>query len=758
MNLLKRSRKGMLMRNFRTTNGGSGFRNSFATAAAIIATALAMAMTPTEAHADETDCTEMGSSASPDSRGNSLYHLLPDCTLHIGKGTIATATYRAPVHQNLDVKSIIIDDPAETRFADDASQIFFWYPNTNSITGLEHMDASNVTRSRRMFAGLRYLKTPFDLSSWDMSKDADMGYMFDGANLDMIKGYGRFRLNSGSIDLSNMFAHSTTTGSIDLSGWHIGDSTTVSAMNSMFESAVAPGGISIQGDVAKKGARMNIRMFTGVRTGRIEGLDRLNMSRSISSEYMFQNAILSGPMDLSGWDMSSIVNTRFMFNRFDPPNDLDMSNWDMRGNKSTESMFQASDIDRMKGIDRWDLSHVEDASSMYAQIHPSQPLRIPENMRGMVKTTSMFEDSDLDSITNLADLRTSSVITTAPWMFRNAKRTYLDMSRWGFHALDSSNMLGMLGSPDIKYIKFGDMFKDSTKNLNSRLFYGGTSKQPESIWGRLPSYNATKRWTRLPYNDKDGRFDGTLESLGAGSGWIDQTMWWESPHTGEDADNDLKSIISNPGSIIFREATRPVRFHGNTAKPVTGMPSMIASTWASTIDGDRAPCNAIPTDSTGSSRFREWNTNPDGTGAAYRPCDQLDHGVEAMDLYAQWDEARKVPVRYHDQSGQAAGMPADAEQFEGNRYSIPGAAPQRYGYRFCGWATTDGGEPAYQPGDSITIGDVEGMDLYPVWKLSGASILPAAGLPAGNAPIVMAVVSLLLITMSAAIIGRRRRT
>ena len=343
-------------------------------------------------------------------------------------------------------------------------------------------------------------------------------------------------------------------------------------------------------------------------------------------------------------------------------------------------------------------------------------------------------------------------------MFRNAKRTYLDMSRWGFHAMDSSNMLGMLGSPDIKYIKFGDMFKDSTKNLDSRLFYGGTSRQPESIWGRLPSYNATKRWSRLPYNDKDGRFDGTLESLGSGSGWIDQTMWWESPHAGEDADNDLKSIINNPGSIIFREVTRPVRFHGNTTETVTGMPSMTSSAWASTIDGDRVPCNAKPTAAGGARILKEWNTKPDGTGTTYRACDQLDHGVEAMDLYAQWGEARKVPVRYHDQSGQAAGMPADAEQFEGTRYSIPGSAPQRHGYRFCGWATTDGGTPAYQPGDSITMVDVEGVDLYPVWKLTGASMLPAAGLSAMTTPIVMAVVSPLLITMSAVIISRRRRT
>lgn len=129
-----------------------------------------------------------------------------------------------------------------------------------------------------------------------------------------------------------------------------------------------------------------------------------------------------------------------------------------------------------------------------------------------------------------------------------------------------------------------------------------------------------------------------------------------------------------------------------------------------------------------------------------------------MNLYAQWDWTKKVHVRYHDTSGQATGMPGNAEQHPGDHYTIPSQAPTCPGYRFKGWANEENGKPYYQPGDAITIGaDVDAINLYPVWEQAGTGVLPSAGLPAKAVPIIAAAGALLLIPISVFMIRRRRR-
>lgn len=735
------------MRESATTQHRTVRRIVSALAATIATAMLTLMMPPTQAHA--ATCSE---------EYNGLYHLLTDCTLHIGPGYVPTSSDRAPLWQSNSVSGIVIDNPQNTYFSgNNASYAFAWFPNVRRIDGLDRMDMSRVTSFRSMFEGVN-LNTSVDISSWDMSSATDLSSMFKGASVDRFIGYKTIRLSSSSVDLTSMFEGANVSYSdedIDVSGWSISPQTTITSMDDMFKNInsgrTASQKIIIGGDFARKGAQSNAGMFYGVNFADIEGLDKLNMSRSKSTAKMFGSAILNNPINISSWDMSSVEDTSYMFYGFPSVNDLDLSSWNMSSVKNTSGMFQYSDINKLQGIGKWDLSHVENASSMYSLINPTKDMSISENMRSVTNASSMFANSDLTHITNIANLNLPNMTSTG-YMFNDSVINYLDMSRWGFHAADGTSMYGMLGSPSIRYIKFGDMFKNSTKNLNHELFYSNTG----SVWGKLPSYNSPKRWTRLPYNDKDGKFNGTLASLGAGSGWIDQNMWWESPDTEEKADDELKSIINDPGTVIFREVTRPVRFHENTTETVTGIPTMTASTWASSIDGDRIPCNAKPTAAGGARILKEWNTKPDGTGTAYQPCDQLDHGENAVDLYAQWKDARKVPVRYHDASGQATGMPQNADSYEGGRYTIPKAAPKRYGYRFKGWAATETGKPAHQPGDTIDIGDAQAIDLYPVWEVAGTSILPAAGLPA-KALIATMAGTLLLIPLSAAIIGRRRR-
>ena len=741
--------------------GTTGYRHR--TARSIIsalATTAAVSMLPImgmpmQASADEDDTT-----CSKEDKG--VYHLSSDCTLHISSGYMHTSSSESPISQNLKVRSIVIDDPAGTSFYnDDATNAFSWFKNTESITGLEKLNVSHVTRFTGMFNGLGSMKTPVDLSSWDVSSGNVFTNMFTYVNLDMFKGYEKFRMDGSDLNFAGMFEFTHTTGSIDLSGWRI-SATNISSMQGMFAGTTAPGGISIKGDLAKKGARENQTMFSYVDTSGIDGLDGLNMGRSIETIGMFSHAKITKPIDLSSWDMSAVTDAGNMFSDFNAPSEQDLSSWNTGSMKRTAYMFQNSpDISRFKGIDKWDLSKVENASGMYSGTKSSKPVRIPANMPKLTNASFMFSYTDIDDFTNLADLYIPGT-TDASYMFMLASGNYLNMSKMGLSAANL-NIQGMVGTPSIKYLKFGSMFVGHTDKAGPGMFNITKDGKTWNAWDdpALPSYNQIeKSWSRLPYDDRGGKFDGTIESLGSGDSWMNQSMWWSSLGL----DDDLYKALDNPGTIIFRMVVRPVRFHENITgyDDIIGMPDMTSSIWAVDNFHDRIPEDKVPVISqyhpNGRPGFTGWNTKPDGTGKSYKYGEWLGAGTEAIDLYAQWNGLKKVPVRFNDKTGQATGMPENAEKHPGDSYTIPADSPKRPGYRFKGWATTENGKPAHQPGDTITIGsNVDAIDLYPVWEQTGTGVLPAAGLSAKTAPIIAAAGALLLIPMSVFMIRRHRR-
>ena len=736
-------------------------RDVGATVAAIVTAAMPMAMMPMKADADDATCSKEDSGA---------YHLASDCTLHISGGEIHTSDTVNPLTQSDKVRKIVLDDPANTSFYNnDATHAFGWYKNAESIAGLDKLDVSHVKYFVGMFYGLN-LKTPVDLSSWDLSSATDLLSMFAYSNLDSFKGYEKFRIGGDNPNLFGMFEGASTSGSIDLSGWRI-DAPSISSMFQMFSVAKAPGGINIKGDIAKKGSADISDMFGRVDTSSIDGLNELNMSKTTKALSVFQDAKITKPIDLSSWDMSSVTDTTNMFNNFNVPNDQDLSSWNMKSVKQTRYMFQNNpDISKFKGIDKWDLSNVNDASYMYDGAKSSKPIRIPTDMPELKNASHMFSNTNIDNITNLTSLWIP-LVTDASYMFMLASGNYLDMSRMGVYVSEDTrkdlNTQGMLGTPSIKYFNLGSVFPsqiDINNKVNPSLFEITKGGKTWNAWDdpNLPSYNRPdKRWSLLPYDDfsqPNGRFDGTIESLGPGDDWMNPMRWRITNGTGIQADTDLQGFLLGPGNIIFRTVTRPVLFHENiTGYKVYDMPDMNQTTWAKDNYSDRIP-NKPPYVGDSSVKFKGWNTKPDGTGTSYKTGQWLGAGTEAMDLYAQWDNVKKVPVRFNDTSGQATGMPGNAEKHPVDSYTIPADSPKRPGYRFKGWATTENGKVAYQPGDTITIGaDVDAIDLYPVWEQTGTGVLPSAGLSAKAAPIVATAAVLLLIPMSVFMIRRHRR-
>ena len=119
--------------------------------------------------------------------------------------------------------------------------------------------------------------------------------------------------------------------------------------------------------------------------------------------------------------------------------------------------------------------------------------------------------------------------------------------------------------------------------------------------------------------------------------------------------------------------------------------------------------------------FAGWNTDPTGTGAAYRPGDVIS-GVRAdIDLYAQWIPL--PPACYtltycgNDAGGPpACCIPCPKRILAGQRTQISCCTPYRVCYCFAGWNTDPCGRgQTFYPGQIIgpVIGDVF---LYAQWR------------------------------------------
>lgn len=104
--------------------------------------------------------------------------------------------------------------------------------------------------------------------------------------------------------------------------------------------------------------------------------------------------------------------------------------------------------------------------------------------------------------------------------------------------------------------------------------------------------------------------------------------------------------------------------------------------------------------------FTGWNTQPDGTGAAYQPGAFFGPAAAHANLYAQWEV---IPPTIHlltyepnDAGGPSAqNIPGQQKIPEGASAELSPAIPIRSGYRFLCWnSAPDGSGINYQPGEA----------------------------------------------------------
>ena len=643
------------------------------------------------------------------------YKLDPDCTLHVGpvslpridKFNLGDNAY--PIKQHDKVKHIIFDDPTHTVLNKDSRYLFDSYSNVESIKGIEELDTSKVWGFDSMFAGLHQLKVPVDLSNFNMQSATSMALMFAGDNLDMFIGVDKFTFDfnlmneNSATNFSSMFENTTSEKGIDLSGWNFLNTNSYKNrfidLPSMFESANTPK-IDVSGL-----APINIRNASGMfanTNAEVVGLDKLRTKNMETAGGLFENG--------------------GMFENAKPTNHIDLSSWDTVNLEIADRMFMGSDIDKFSGMDSWNLQSLQQSGEMYANLNPTQQVKIQPNMPSLFNGAEMFSGSNLDmfpDIENLQlelepDFRRQSVEN----MFENAKGTYVNISKWENN--NGFSIKGLLASPHIGFATFGDKrigYDFHIDVLNYNLIFEDSNNV--NVWDRpdLPSAYSTKKWATLPIKQEcEVKFDGNPDDLPADC-WDDKRSWVSST-TGIEADKDL-FYREKYHRIFFRVESIPVSFHSNGVENAHNIPHYLDHFDRLYTKTDDLIPNNVPEDPSGVRTFLSWNTQADGKGKTYHPGDHAGHDIQSLDLYAQWKVNNRT-IRFIDPSNEADNLPNESTVIYGSDYTIPDQIPTRTGYSFDGWSTEKDGQAEYQPSNVLRITD--NMTLYAQWKINNYSI------------------------------------
>ena len=118
--------------------------------------------------------------------------------------------------------------------------------------------------------------------------------------------------------------------------------------------------------------------------------------------------------------------------------------------------------------------------------------------------------------------------------------------------------------------------------------------------------------------------------------------------------------------------------------------------------------------------FANWNTRPDGTGAAYQPGDSLRFEDEDVTLYAIWDDEYAITYDANVENGGGdSKAPTDTNvYFPGKTVTVKriSSSKPETGKVFKEWnVKPDGTGEGYQPNSSITMKS-GGITLYAIWE------------------------------------------
>ncbi len=256
------------------------------------------------------------------------------------KNIVSTTDSEYPIYMWYEDGTIYWWSEDETpSLNEDASFMFMYLSNLTDLSGLELLDASQMSNADNLFF---YCKSLYDLTylrEWNMSKVTTIiaAFMAD-ESLITLEGLEKWDVSSVKM-FGNMFYRATSLSSIEsLKDWNTSSAIDIQMMFSYCNSLIS-----------------------------LKGLEKWDVSKVIYMNSIFShNSVIESMDEIKNWDVSSVI---YLGNAFrDCPNLKNVSflkKWNPINVKYLNSLFEESTSLVEVDLSTWNISNVLDLSYMF---------------------------------------------------------------------------------------------------------------------------------------------------------------------------------------------------------------------------------------------------------------------------------------------------------------------------------------------------------------------------------------------------------
>lgn len=327
-----------------------------------------------------------------------------------------------------------------------------WFASSflTSVTGLEKIDASNVTNMSAAFSDTWNLSHLDGIEGWDTSKVADMSYMFRGSGL---TGLDVSRWNMSSVTtMERMFENCSSLEYVEASGCDVGNvvnmsrvfsncqgmkrlgatgwaATSVTDMTEAFYCCTLLEDADLA-DLDLSSLEKADNMFMGCSSIKRIDAERWNTGRIKSMEGMFASCSSLEYLPVGRWDTSMVESMTNMFGGCSTIKALTTAGWDTSSVTAMGGMFGNCNSLAEAEVAGWDTSHVESMSGMFGDCHSIKTAPVSQWDTSKVTDMSYMFGTCIALESLPAEGWDTSNVTNMSRMFESVEKQVCDFSSW----------------------------------------------------------------------------------------------------------------------------------------------------------------------------------------------------------------------------------------------------------------------------------------------------------------------------------------
>ncbi len=349
---------------------------------------------------------------------------------------------------------------------------YYWFremSNLTTITGIENLNTSDVTRMNHLFYYCSGL-TSVDLSHFNTSNVTNMNQMFNGCTGLTSLNLSSFN-TSNVIDMSRMFYGCTGLTSLDLSSFNTSN---VTNMNYMFYNCTGLTSLDLSSFNTSNVTNMNYMFYNCTGLTSLD-VSHFNTSNVTNMNYMFYNCTGLTSLDVSHFNTSNVTSMQFMFSGCSGLSSLNLSSFNTSNVTSMSNMFNQCHNLTSLDLSSFNTSKVTSMYNMFFRCYALTSLDLSGfNTSSVTNMSDMFNQCINLTSVNVSSFNTSNVTNMRNMFEYCHKLTSLDLS--SFNTSNVTDMSTMFRQSEVlTTIYVGDGWSTDAVTTSTNMFTGCTS-------------------------------------------------------------------------------------------------------------------------------------------------------------------------------------------------------------------------------------------------------------------------------------------